>query len=296
MINFKYDYFDKILLNPDTIFNSSDIQLEMIQKDVNLQGLTFKIPKINEIKDQDKLEEYYQFLTLIERKEEMIEIKNSLIDIDTRKIFNYLPYLFTSNVYSVDVYLNPIGYSETVIYIGDNQDKAAIFVNIPSLYKYIYRNPLNAVKFYNRLEKYVFHIIFEQYTQDHELWNMFFDGIDRAKELDFWLMNQGIGELILCGEKYDKLIKEIEQNNIYKNCINQYLKYKDIFKHNGISQGEFANIVMKGINDKNGFISILGYYASYKIYSRLGLEGLKKSINNFDYFQSNGLNQLKENN
>ncbi|AZR74648.1 hypothetical protein BBF96_15465 [Anoxybacter fermentans] len=292
MINFKSDLLELMLNNSEQVFSLKHKELELIESYINSFGTEETIPPISQLKDKEKLEEYYSYLSFLKYKDDIKDLAFRIQNLPPNKLLSFVSQLFDLDQEPITIYLTPIGNPIGEAYVRNVDGRFVAFVNLSAIMRYSNNSDERIAKLIPVLEHEIFHILFGRFYTHSSYWKIYQKDLTQLKKAKLLILDEGIGHFI-----GDRVKIEEYLDTRYEILRKTFINYQKVI--NKLTQGdlpldEAKKLFIKGIAGPyfEKYFAIPGMIAVHIIYKEYEIEGIKRCLKDMSFFEECGLKKL----
>lgn len=292
MLTFHTELLELMIKNPEQVRHGlKHPELSLIERTVNSFGHSEKIPPIHQVSDE-LLEEYYSFYTFLKHREEIQLLAEKIQQVSSECLLTWMLKLFGQVNKEIDIYLLPFGYPLGDAFVRKIDGKNAIFVNLSAMLKYGRNADERIDCLLPILEHEVFHFYFDDFCQCSDYWQMYHSDLTVLKEARLLILNEGIAHFIADCNRIDTFL--FKKRDQLRATYEKFCQVMNQLEQGIASPDEVKDLLIHGIANQyfDKYLAIPGMLAINLIFQKFGLDGVRRVLEDMDFFVAEGLDKL----
>lgn len=252
------------------------------------------IAPISQVQDSVYLEEFYSYTSFMAVRHNVKALSERLIALPEQSWLGFVLELFAcSGQKPIDLYLFPFGHPMGDAYVRDVNGSPAIFVNlaiIGSVYgKTADRQFANLLPV---LQREIFHVLFHRLQAASTYWGSIKRQVSLRDEFRALVLEEGIAHFVGHREHINHYLCE------QRECMQKtFAKYRETMVRldlGSVGETEARSLLLGGVVGPlfEKYLAVPGMFAAYTIYQERGIDGLRRCLEDIEFFEAEGLNRL----
>jgi hypothetical protein len=253
-------------------------------------GSAEPVPPIEQVRDQDKLEEYYSYPSFVEYHDAIVDLFYRFRTLSEAQLLGAVSQLFNPASETLKVHLLPIGHTMGDAYVREDNARPEICVNLAVVARFYGKDDDERWReLLPVLEHELFHVYFARYRARSPYWQEFLADSTPHRGGQLILLDEGIAHFIGHRNRIPQYLAE--RRDGLRKTLDDCRKAMNRLASPDLDAEEAHEIILRGTVGEffTKYLSISGMLGAYALFAAGGFPALRRCLEDLDYFLAEGM-------